>query len=81
MFFYVDNGQIAGSNTIWLQKTLKAMVRMFKRVGLQTNLGKTKTMVCTPGFIWGQQGTAAYKRIATREEETFQERKKTRVSF
>ena len=26
------------------------------------NLGKTKAMVCTPGFIWVQQGEAEYKR-------------------
>ena len=38
------------------------MVRMFERVELQKNLGKTKEMVCTLVFIWGQQGIAAYKR-------------------
>lgn len=39
-----------------MQTTLSAMVRMFERVGIQKNLGKTKEIVCTLGFIWGQQG-------------------------
>ena len=32
------------------------MVRIFERVGLETNLGKTKAMVCTLIFIWGKLG-------------------------
>ena len=47
-----------------MQKTLTEMVRMFERVGLQKNLGKTKTIVCTPGLVLVQQGAAAYKRRA-----------------
>ena len=49
--FYADAGIIAGKNLIWVQRTLSAMVKMLKRVGLQTKLGKTKAMVFTPGFI------------------------------
>ena len=37
-------------------------------------------MVFTPGFIWGKQGTAAYKMRVTGEGAEFLERKKTRVS-
>ena len=55
------------------------MVRMFERVGLQTNLNKTKDMICTMGYIWVQQGAEAYKRRATGEGPTFWERKRTRV--
>ena len=36
---------------IWVQKALTMVVRIFERVGLQKNLGKTKVMVCTPGLI------------------------------
>ena len=36
------------------------MVRMFERVGLQINLNKNKAMICTLGFIWGQQGADVY---------------------
>ena len=56
------------------------MVRMFERVCLQTNLGKTKAMICTPGFIWGQHGAEAYKRRALGEGQNFRESKGTRVS-
>ena len=36
-------------------------------------------MLCTPGFVWGQQGAALYKRRATGEGGTFWERNKNRV--
>ena len=48
-------------------------------MGLETNLYKTKAMVCTPGFIWGKVGGVAYKRGATGEVETSIEQKKARV--
>ena len=56
------------------------MVRMFERFGLQTNLGKTKSMVCTMGFVWVQQVADAYKRQDTVGGPTFRESKRTRVS-
>ena len=59
IYFYTDDGRIAGRDPIWVQAALTKMVRMFERVGLQTNLDKTKAMICTPGFIWGQQGSEA----------------------
>ena len=62
-----------------MQTTLTLIIRMFKRVGIQENLGITKAMSCTPGFIWGQQKAVDYKRRATGEGATFQERKRTRV--
>ena len=65
--FYADDGRIAGRDPIWVQAALTTMVRIFKRVVLQTNLDKTKDMICMPGFIWGQQGADAYKRRATGE--------------
>ena len=62
--FYSDDGRIAGWDPIWVQAVLTTMVRMFDRVGLQKNLNKTNAMICTPGFIWGQQVSEAYKRQA-----------------
>ena len=62
--FYEDDVRITGRNSIWFQTTLTEVVRIFNRVGLLTNLGMTKKMVCTLGFIWGQQRKAAYKRRA-----------------
>ena len=37
------------------------MVAVFYRMGLDTNLENTKSMVCTPGFIWGKWSEKAYK--------------------
>ena len=59
---------------------LTTMVRSFERFGLKKNLGKTKTMICTPGFILGQQRAEAYNRRATWEGTTLLERTRTRVS-
>ena len=59
IYFYADDGRIAGRNLVWLQKTLTAMVRVFDMVGLQTKLGNTKAMICTLGFIWFQQEAVA----------------------
>ena len=78
--FYADDGHISGQYSIWVQTTRTAMIRIFKRIGLQTNLGRTKSIICTPGFIWGKQGVEANKRRATWERPTFGEGKKTRVS-
>ena len=65
ILFYADGGPIAGKNTIWVQTNLIEVISIFQRLGLLTNIVKTKTMVCTPGFIWGQQGTAVYNRVVT----------------
>ena len=71
IIFYAYFVCIAGHNPIWFQRTLMVVVRLFKRVVLLTSLGKTNAMVCTPGFLWGKSGTAAYKRILMGEGVTF----------
>ena len=53
---------------------------MFIRVGLETNLDETKSVVFTPIFVWGQIRDVTYKRRSTGGRETFWERKRTRVS-
>ena len=57
------------------------MVRMFERFNLQTDLGNTKAMICTVGFILGQQVAESYSWRATGEEPTFREREITRVTY
>ena len=54
--FYAYDGNILVSNPIWVQTTLMVVVRMFGRVGLQTNLVNTKIMVYNTVFIWGKLG-------------------------
>ena len=73
--FYADDRRIAGHNPIWVHKALTAIVRMFERLVLLKNLSKTKSMVCTWGFIWGQHGSEEYRQRATGEGPTFWERK------
>ena len=53
---------------------------MFRRVGLETNLDKTKTLLCTTGYIRGKWSEKAYKHRTTREGATFRERKRERAS-
>ena len=71
IFFYADDGRITGRYLLWMQTTLLATERTLERACLQKNLGNTKEMACKPGFIWGQQGAAAYKRRATGEGANF----------
>ena len=78
--FYVDDRHIAGCKPIWVHKILPDVVRVFEIMGIHTNLGKTKEMVCTLGFVWGKQGIVVYKRRETGEGATFREHNKTRVS-
>ena len=54
---------------------------MFRWVGLEKNLDKTKALVCTPGYIWGEWIESAYKRRAIGEGEILRKRKRARVSF
>ena len=59
--FYADDGRIAGKDPEWVQDALKVKVAMFRRMGLDANLEKTKLMVCTPRLIWGKWEEMAYK--------------------
>ena len=79
LVFCLDDGRIAGRYHEWVQDALTVTVSTFRRIGLYTNLDKTKAMMCTPGFIWGEWEEWDYKRQALVEGSTFRERKKTRV--
>ena len=54
VIFYVNNGSIAGRDHKWVQDSLLVTVAMFRRMGLEINLEKSKTMVFMPGYIWGK---------------------------
>ena len=73
--FYADDGQISGRVHIWVQETLTMTVAIFRRVGIDTNLGNTMSLVCTPGYIWGKWSEEVYKSRATGEGETFSKNK------
>ena len=69
--FYNDDGRIAVRDHEWIQYALLVMVAMFLRMGLEKNLEKSNTMVCTPGYIRVKWGEKAYKRQATGEGATY----------
>ena len=46
--FYADDGMVVSSESAWLQGAFNALVAIFDRVGLLTNVGKTVSMVCHP---------------------------------
>ena len=48
LVFYDDGGRIAGRDHIWEKDSLTVTLEMFRRVSLETNLKKTKALVCTP---------------------------------
>ena len=52
--FYADDGMVVSSDPAWLQGAFSALVAIFDRVGLLTNVGKTVSMVCHP--CWAGAG-------------------------
>ena len=78
--FYVNDGKIAGRDHEWVKDTLTVTVAMFRRMGLKTNLEKTKSVFFTPGFIWGEGGDQAYKVRVTGEGAMFRDSKRMRLS-
>ena len=65
LVFYAKNGRIPGQDREWVKNALTVAVTMLRRMGLETNLDRTKSMVFTPCFIWEEWGEQAYKRRAT----------------
>jgi hypothetical protein len=59
--FYVDDAYLASRDPDFLQQALDVLVDLFARVGLETNVKKTQTMICTPGRIPTQLPTASYQ--------------------
>ena len=77
--FYADDGMVAFSDPHWLQWVFNALVGLFERVGLRTNVGKTVSMTCRPCTAAGNQSEVAYGRKMTGEGPTYRERLKERV--
>ena len=61
----------------WLQGAFNALVAIFDRVGLLTNVGKTVSMVCHPcGAGGGNQREEAYGQRVTGEGRSYAERQR-----
>ena len=61
--FYVDDAYLASRDAEFLQRALDLLVSLFARVGLETNVSKTQTMICTPGRIRTQLPADSYRRL------------------
>ena len=56
LVLYADYGRIAGRYHEGIQDAMVGSVGIFRRMGIDANLQKTNSMVCTHGFIWGKWG-------------------------
>ena len=78
---YADDGMVVSSDPAWLQGTFTALVAIFDRVGLMTNVGKTVSMVCHPCQAGaGNRTEEAYGRRLTGEGRSYAERQRERVA-
>ena len=81
MVFYANDGMVGASDPAWLQGALSALVAIFDRVGLRTNVDKTVSMACHPCWVGtGNQTTEGYRRKLTGDGSSFRERQKERVA-
>ena len=79
--FYADNGMVVSSDPTWLQGAFSALVAIFDRVGLRTNVNKTVSTACHPCWAGsGNRTTAGYSRRLTGVGKTFKERQRERVA-
>ena len=78
--FYANDGMFALLDTAWLQGAFTALVGLFDRVGLSTNVGKTVSMVCHPfQATAGNRTLEADGRRLMGEEKTYTERQREQV--
>ena len=78
---YVDDGMVGATDPQWLQGAFSALVAIFDRVGLRTNVDKTVSMACQP--CWAGSGNRTpdgYRRRVTGEGKSFRERQRERVA-
>ena len=79
--FYANDGMVGASDPAWLQSAFSALVAIFDRVGLLTNVDKTVSMACQPCRAGsGNQTAEGYRRRITGEGNSFQERQRERVA-
>ena len=73
--FYADDGMVGASDPEWLQGAFSALLAIFDRVGLQTNVDKTVSMACHPCRAGSGNRTAkGYRRRITGDGNSFRER-------
>ena len=79
--FYADDGMVGAMDPKWLQGAFSALVAIFDRVGLQTNVDKTVSMACQTCWAGSGNRTAeGYRRRMTGEGKSFWELQRVRVA-
>ena len=79
--FYANDGMVVLSDPAWLQGVFNALVAIFDRVGLLTNVRKTVSMVCHPCRAGaGNRTEEAYGRRLSGEERSYMEIQRERVA-
>ena len=77
--FYADDGMVGATDPKWLQGAFSALVAIFDRVGLLTNVDKTVSMACQPCWVGSGNRTAeGHRRQITGEGKSFRERQRER---
>ena len=77
--FYADDSMVVSLDPTWLQGTCNALVAIFDRVGLLTNVGKTVSVVCHPCRVGaGNQTEEAYSWRVTGVGKSYAERQRER---
>ena len=51
-----------GVDNRWFQESYADIVALFEKAMFQTNVPRTKALVCTPGRLWGWQEEGTYMR-------------------
>ena len=49
--FYADDGMIGSRYPEWFQEAINVIIELFRRVGLMSNVAKSKIMTCQTGAI------------------------------
>ena len=79
--FYADDGMVGATDPQWLQGTFSALVAIFDRVGLRTNVNKTVSMACQPCRAGsGNRTPDGYRRRVTGGGLSYRERQRERVA-
>ena len=78
--FYAEDGMVASLDPVWLQGAFNALVAIFDRVGLMTNVGNMVSIVCHPCQAGARNRTEEdYGRRITEEGRSYVERQRERV--
>ena len=79
--FYADDGMFVLWDPAWIQGAFSALVAIFDRVVVRTNVGKPVSMACHPCRAGaGNRTEAAYSRRLTGLGKTYAERQRERVA-